>query len=138
MIICTPPPITIPPVAIPAHVLVVNSSGNLKGKDGTKKASLKSDMEGQSPIQVGYIVGVFVTPGVLEWDGVLSGSYEAGKLTKDGNGVTLDNTSSGSVEWSVITPATNPSPPPASDPGGPYPGTWTLTTANNTALTCVD
>ena len=119
------------------HTLIVNSSANLRGKDGTKSASLKSDMEGQAPVAgLGYNNPPYMG-GILSWDGVLSGSQESTKCTKDTNGATVDDTNSGTVEFTIVTPAIDPGPP-APDPkgvGGKYPGTWTLISANNTKLT---
>lgn len=130
-----------PPAALVAgpfiHTLIVNSSSNLRGKDGTKSASLKSDMEGQAPVAgLGYTNLLYVG-GTLSWDGVLSGSQESTKCTKDGSGVTVDDTPNGTVEFTIVIPAIDPGPP-APDPkgvGGKYSGTWTLISANNVALT---
>ena len=73
-----PPLVTVPLPAIASHSLVVSSSADLVGKDATKKAVLKTDMEGQiGTITCGYTYGVYVTPGVLMWDGKLSGSQES-------------------------------------------------------------
>ena len=139
-VIADPPVVTIPTPAIPAGVLVVNSSSDLKGKDETKPASLKTDMEGQSSVTgIGYTNGSYTIPGVLSWDGKLNGSQESAKATKNGSGVTVDDTNSGSVTWTVVTPAQQPSvPSPIPDPNTEYPGTWTLISANNTALTTVE
>lgn len=152
LIIATVPVITVPLPAIPSHVLVVSSSSNLLGKDGTKKASLKTDMEGQSTVVVGYTNPPFLFPGELTWDGKLSGSQESAKCTKDGSGAVVDDTPSGTVNFDVTTPAENPLmpvPPPNCTPGLPaipcmkdpspsYPGTWTLLDANNTVLTTIE
>lgn len=143
------PVVTVPTPAVASHVLVVSSSSNLLGKDGTKKASLKTDMEGQTPVVVGYINPPYTFSGILTWDGKLSGSQESTKCTKDGSGAIVDDTPSGTVNFDVTTPAENPllpTPPPnctpglpavpcAKDPSTTYPGTWTLLDANNTALT---
>jgi hypothetical protein len=133
-ILATAPVVTVPtPVPV---VLTVLSSSNLTAL--SLAAALKTDMEGQTPIQVGYSTPGFPIPGVLQWDGKLLGSQESTKLTKDGSGVIIDDTPSGTVVFDVITPAqvTNPVPPPPTffDPATSYPGIWTLVNPGQIAI----
>lgn len=129
ILITTAPPMAMVP---PPPALVVSSNSELTGE--AKDASLKTDMEGQSPVGgVPYVTGVFTLPGVLEWDGDLLDSQESTKLTKDGNPVIVDDTISGSTNFTVTKPAQMPDTTP--DPVGTYPGIWTLVSNPNTKLT---
>jgi len=123
-------------VGVPSHTLTVSSSGDLLGQ--SSKASLKSDMESQTPVPgIPYTNGAYVG-GILQWDGDLNGSQESTKLDKNDTGVVVDDTTSGPTTFTIVTPAQNtvPSPDPAFP--GTYPGTWTLISAGQTKLVTVE
>lgn len=137
MVIADAPVVTVPVPAIPAGSLSVSSDNKLTSEG--KKAALKSDMEGQTPVAgIGYINPPYTVPGTLSWDGVLSGSQESVKLTKSGSGAIVDDTDSGAVEWTVVVPAQMPPTASTPDPNTSYPGTWTLLNANQTKLNTVE
>jgi len=137
MVIVDLPTVSVPVPAIPSHTLTVSSSGDLLGQ--SSKAALKSDMEGQSyPTPVGYSTATYSVSGTLTWDGVLSGSQESTKLEKNVTAVVVDDTTSGSVVWTVGTPAQMPPPASTPDPSLDYPGTWTLLSAGQTKLVTVE
>ena len=115
-----------------AHSLEVSSSGKITVD--TKKVAIGSDMSSQNPkTGLAYTNTPYVTPGVLTWDGVLSGFSIATKLKKDGSGVVLD-TNGGTVNFNVTTPAINPSPPGSNDPASSYSGTWSINNAGQIKL----
>lgn len=138
IVITVDPPVTSP--GVPSHTLTVSSSG--KVDVDTKKAALKSDMESQASVGgIVYINAPFIIPGELEWDGILSGAIESAKLDKDTFGIIV-NDAGGTANFNVSTPAQVLSPPPPGntedDPGGPYPGTWSISNPGQTKLDTIE
>ena len=121
------------------HTLVVNSSDRLNGKDGSQKAALKSDMEGQTPLPgLAYTTPSYPIPGAVTWQGDLNGSQESVIVSKSGSGVVVDDTPSGSTNFSVTAPASRATPPPLTDPNSSYGGSWSLSTTNNDRINTVE
>ena len=127
-----------PPAAVSPGTSTTLSVGSLDALDSQgHRAALKSDMEGQASIGgVAYTKAPDYAGGVLEWKGVFSGSQESTKVKKNGVGVTVDDTPSGSVIWDVFTPAISPTLGP--DSTTQYPGLWSLTTAGQDKVTTVE
>lgn len=118
----------------PANFIVPLSPMNLMVRSSDKilvngyKISLASDMQSQPALtSIPYIKAGFNTPGVLSWDGKLNDYSEFDKITKDGNNIISNQSSSGSVEFKVVTQSqliTAVSTTP--DPQTTYKGRWSL------------
>jgi hypothetical protein len=115
------PVIGIPPV-LPISLTV--SSGNSASCEN-KAVAINEDMLSQPQVTIGYMSSPFDIPGVLLWDGKLNDGQESTKVIKDGKGVIVDDTTSGSITWNLMSPAINPATGvPDAKPS--YTGKWNL------------